>query len=322
MPRQRRRTHPVLTSDPNSASSANLAGASTTSRSACRSSLLWRSSLVFPALVSVGWVEQPGAGSRARESEWDCYTYTPTEQKRATTPNPPNTLAVDATASSRAGIFSLGSLGRADAAVDREAQGLISTGVQEGSEIEIDIRGVVECEGKGGGEENEGEENEGDHVDAREHKDPEPERPAAPPPAARKPRPSIYTPPAGPAASKPRPSSTKSSTRAHSTSTAPVPPAPPAPPTTPPPPPPPPNVSAPPPLPPLPRLCLLLPLLPTPMAPVPLSRLFQALPFPPPTVHSCLSSSSLIRSQAPSLRKRRASHSWARTPLPVQPPTE
>ena len=51
----------------------------------------------------------------------------------------------------------MGSLGRADAAVDRETQELISTGVQESSEIEIDIRGVVECEGKGGGEENEGE---------------------------------------------------------------------------------------------------------------------------------------------------------------------
>ena len=48
-------------------------------------------------------------GLRAQR-EWDCYTYTPTEQKRATTPKPPRRLAADATASSRAGIFSFGRL--------------------------------------------------------------------------------------------------------------------------------------------------------------------------------------------------------------------
>ena len=54
--------------------------------------------------------------AQAQRGEWDCYTYTPTEQKSATTPNPPNTLAVDAMASSRAGSFSFGSLGRVSGA--------------------------------------------------------------------------------------------------------------------------------------------------------------------------------------------------------------
>lgn len=38
------------------------------------------------------------------------YTFTPTEQKRATTPKPPRMLAVEATAASRTGRASFGRL--------------------------------------------------------------------------------------------------------------------------------------------------------------------------------------------------------------------
>ena len=51
-----------------------------------------------------------------------CYTYTPTEQKSATTPKPPSTLAAEATATSRSGTFSFGSLERSGVS-DVVAQG-------------------------------------------------------------------------------------------------------------------------------------------------------------------------------------------------------
>ena len=91
-----------------SASSANLAGASTTSRTR----------RVRPACSRIPIQTAGSEGyAAARRGEWYCYTYTPTEQKRATTPNPPRRLAVDATASSRTGIFSFGRLGRTGASV-------------------------------------------------------------------------------------------------------------------------------------------------------------------------------------------------------------
>ncbi|KAG9310389.1 hypothetical protein JVU11DRAFT_9526 [Chiua virens] len=57
--------------------------------------------------------EDTGSAPRYPESGSSClvlYTFTPTLQKRATTPKPPRMLASDATALSRIGILSFGSL--------------------------------------------------------------------------------------------------------------------------------------------------------------------------------------------------------------------
>lgn len=54
--------------------------------------------------------QQLKKGSCARDAGLVLYTFTPTLQKRATTPKPPRILASDATAPSRIGILSFGRL--------------------------------------------------------------------------------------------------------------------------------------------------------------------------------------------------------------------